>query len=212
MIQVLYTQDHADRGIAFASEIGASHNLIDVVPAAKGITTLTLWGHGDNHHFCGKDASEIKKVIVGWKKVNPQLSTVEIITCNARHAPSGSSSFVNQLKNKLQAFFSSTHKLTKKIAIKALPVSVGGKSNAFSILLADHTSKSWCYITAPGTDDSLMWQGANKIKFHDVDGKSVSYKGNIAERANQIASNDKDRKYTLNYGSFSMLRKSLVFV
>ncbi len=208
MIQILYTADHLERGAALASEIGAQHGLISITPVSNNLHTLIFWGHGDSYNLCKKTASEIKDIVSEWKKKNPTLHTVEILTCNARHAKAGLVPFANELKSKLNSFFGNT----KKITLKALPTNVNGKHGAHSVLLADAGTRSWCYVTATGADDKKMWEGASKITFHEVGGKSVSYKGNVATRANMVASKNPDRQFTLNYGSFSTLRNQLVEV
>jgi hypothetical protein len=209
MLQILYTQDHLARGVALSQEeAGSDHALVDTAPTAKGVDTLLCWGHGDSYSFCKKSAAEMAALVTAWKAVNPALHTVELVTCNARHYTGKSDSFANQLKSRLSGFFSST----KHIVIKALPVTVTGAANAFSILLAEPATKSWCYVTGPGTDDKIMFQGANLITSHVVNGKMVSFKGDIAQRANLMVSQHPDRKWSMNYGYFKMLRRNLVKV
>ena len=145
------------------------------------------------------------KVIAAWKKLNSQLNTVELITCNARHFTGSTDSFANQLKKGLHSGLLSS---TRSITVKALPVTVTGSQNAFSILLADTNTKSWCYVTGPGTDDKIMFEGANLISYEN--GKS--FKGDIAVRANQVVRDNPNRKWTMNYGYFNMLRRNLVTI
>lgn len=209
MIQILYTEDHKARGTTLAAEQGdAPHGLIDIEAITKeGLDTLVLWGHGDALRFCGKNVDDMKDIIKAWKKKNGGLKTVELITCNVRHYSTlmSSESYLKKLKSALSGFFSSTGGLK----LKALPVTCTGSEDAFSILLAETNHKSWCYVTGPGTDDTVMMKGASLIKFETVDGKTKSYTGDIAERANEMVKIT-DRKWTMNYGYFNSLRGCLV--
>jgi hypothetical protein len=209
MLQILYTQDHLQRGVALAGEeAGSEHALITTAAAAKGVSTLLFWGHGDNHHLCTKNASELAEVVKAWKALNPGIHTVELITCNARHYTGNTDSFANQLRSKLGGLFSST----RHIVIKGLPTTVTGSINAFSILLAEAPTKSWVYVTGPGVNDSEMMKGASLIKFQKVGERTISYRGDIAARADEMVRTHRDRKWTMNYGYFNTLRRNLVVV
>jgi hypothetical protein len=208
MIQILYDAKHSVRARALAAiEAGASHNLIDMVATTKPkLDTLVLWGHGDNYGLCGKNATQMAKIISAWKKLNPQLNTVELITCNARHFVGRTDSYVNQLKRSLRSGFRSS---TRNIKVKALPVTVSGSQNAWSILLAEPNTKSWCYVTAPGIKDELMWVAAKLIKYN-IDGSD--FHGDIALRADKVVRENPTRKWTMNYGSYKTLRRNLAAV
>lgn len=219
MLQILFEgppghgkNDHGPRGRALAQVSGAGSGYIETaVPTPKSIDTLTLWGHGDAAKLCGMDAKDISEVVKKWKAVNPGLKTVEIITCNARHASGGGKAFVDQLKNKLHGFRSST----RDVQIKGLPVAVGGKSNAWSILLAEPTHKSWVYITAPGANDSLLMQAKSLIDFEPTpNGQGLqSYRGDIAIKADgSVRTAPMNRQWTMNYGYLNTLRSHLVKV
>jgi hypothetical protein len=211
MLQILYTNDHLQRGVALAGEeAGSAHGLINIAPAAKGVTTLLFWGHGDNYGLCTKNATELAEIIKAWKALNATMHTVELVTCNARHYTGATDSFANQLKSKLGGFFSST----KNLVLKGLPVTRSGSINAFSILLAEAPSKSWVYVTGPGGDDSEMMRGASLIKFQKIGERTVSFRGDIAQRADEMVRLHKghDRQWTMNYGYFNTLRKNLVVV
>ncbi len=211
MIQILYTQDHKVRALALQSLIPVSFSsLVSAVPITKNnLDTLLFWGHGDAWKLCGLTPTEMVKLIKDWKKQNSKLNTVEFITCNTRHCTGNMDPFIIQVKAGLKSGF---HSSTRNIALKGLPVNVGGSRNAFSILLAEPATKSWCYVTGPGTDDTIMQDGAKLIQYHDVGGRSVSFRGDIAQRANQMVLQHKQRKWTMNYGYFNTLRSSLVVV
>ena len=203
MIFLLYTQDHAARAEALAQVLpGAQHGLVTTTPVAKaGLDTLIFWGHGDMLRLCGLLAPDVTKLIAAWKKLNPGLKTVEIITCNARHASVGSDPLAAQIKRGLTAGFLSA---TRSIVVKALPVNVGGKHEAYSILLANAPNKTWCYVTASGASDATMWEGANLVKAAAKD-----FASDLAQGANKVVIDVKDRKFTLNYGYFNTLRAQL---
>ena len=211
MIQILYTHDHATRGSALASTIGARHGLIGSTDPQRirGLDTLTFWGHGDPGRFCERTPSDMVKLIRKWKDLNGSLKTVELITCNARHCTSG-----DPLAKKIKsALHRNIFRSTSRLKVKALPVTVTGKRNAFSILLAETVHKSWVYVTAPGTNDSLMMQAQNLIRWEqDEEGRSFCFKGDMAARANQVVRDNPDRQWTMNYGYFNTLRANLVAV
>lgn len=61
-----------------------------------------------------------------------------------------------------------------------------------------------------------MFLGANLITSYvdKRDGKKKDFKGDIAERANQVLkdSANQDRKWSMTYGYFNTLRANLVFI
>lgn len=203
MLQILYTQDHAARGQALAQAFpGAQHGLISIVPTAKpGLDTLVFWGHGTISSLCDLKSAPIVTLIKDWKRLNSTLKTVEIVTCNSRHAPARHDSFAKQMKHGLRSGFRSS---TRNIVVKALPVAVGGSLNAYSILLAHAPNKSWCYITGPGPGDTIMQQAGILIR---AKSKSLGY--DLARAGDEVGRNVKDRKFTLNYGYFNTLRAQL---
>ncbi len=213
MILILHPPDHADRAKALAASLaGASaQDIRTTVPRNNKVHTLIFWGHGDAWKMAGLKPNEMIDLIKAWKKKNSKLKTVEFITCNAHHSTGQMSPFAVAVKRGLGVGFRSS---TRNITVKALPANPGGSHNAFSILLADCSTKSWCYVTGPGANDAIMQEGAKLIQYHDVGGRSVSFKGNIAERANQVLSSPdhERRQWTMNYGSFKTLRASLVAV
>lgn len=203
MIQVLYAQDHTDRGVALAGAIpGGQGSLVTTPPVTRqGLHTLTIWGHGDIVRLCGMVAEDIVTLVRGWKKLNPDLKTVEIVTCNTRHAPAGHDPYSRSVVRGLRSGFRSK---TRDIVVKALPTNVGGSVNAFSILLAHAPNRSWCYVTAPGPDDSKMFEGANLVK-----GEANELGYDLAQAGDTIARRHTDRRFTLNYGYFNTLRAQL---
>jgi hypothetical protein len=203
MIQILYAQDHTERGVALSQAVpGSQAGLVTTAPTAKpGLDTLTFWGHGDIARLCGLQSEDFAKLVKDWAKLNSGLQTVEIITCNARHAPTGFDPYAQTVVSGLRSGLLSS---TRNIVVKALPVNVGGTLNAFSILLAHAPNKSWCYVTGPGPDDKIMFQGNNLVK---AEAGKNGY--DLAQAGNKVARDVKDRKFTLNFGYFNTLRAQL---
>ena len=203
MIQILYAQDHTERGLALAQVVGGSQSALVTTPATRkpGLDTLTLWGHGDLVRLCGKTAAEMVTLIKQWKDLNGSLATVEVITCNARHSSGRHDSYVQNMVNGLRAGFMSG---TRNIVVKAMPVNVEGVHNGYSILLADAPSKSWCYVTGKGPDDKIMLAGSNLVK---AEAAKLGY--DLAAAATKVAKDVKRRDFTLNYGYFNTLRSHL---
>jgi hypothetical protein len=214
MIQILYqgvNGSHQKRAHALAAvTAGSRFGDIDATrPAAiADLDTLVFWGHGEATRLCGKTPRELHDLIKLWKAQNPALNTIEIITCNARHASAGDP-YVSRLKNGI-----GWRSSLRGIKIKALPTSVWGKNNAWSILLAETDYNSWVYITAPGTTDALLMEAFSMINLEQVPGRDGlrSFKGDIAERANEVVRANPAREWTMNYGYMHTLRAHLVVV
>lgn len=215
MIYVIYESDHTKRGISLAATIGAKHGEIGQTKAkaVPGLHTLIFWGHGTESVMCTKAPQQMVSYIAEWKKLNPTLKTVELITCNARHASGNKDSYAGKIVSGLKAGFLSN---TRNLEVKALPVTVGGKNNAWSILLWETDSLSWVYITAPGANDAMLMQATNLIKYDEVPEprsptgkKLVEYPGNIALKADKVVRAHPQRQWTMNYGMLATLRAQL---
>jgi hypothetical protein len=210
MVQFLYQGGHGSHGPrAQALSNVTPGSLCGDIAATQpstimGLDTLAFWGHGDSLRLCGKTARELHELIKRWKAFNPGLNTVEIITCNSRHA-TGGDPYATQLKSGI-GFRSSLKGLT----IKALPTTVTGKRNAWSILLAETNFNSWVYITAPGANDAMLMQAKTLIDFETTaQGKVVSFRGDIAKRADDTVRAYPLRQWTMNYGYLNTLRAHL---
>lgn len=209
MIQFLFqggSGSHGPRAQALSS-VTAGSKVADITTAPKAVTgldTLAFWGHGDQFKLCGNSVNDMRTVISGWKNLNSGLKTIEIITCNARHCSAGDP-FAKRLKSSFGIMSG-----TRGLKVKALPTTVTGKTNAWSILLAEPGFRSWVYITAPGKTDSLLMQANTLIQFQtNATGGLVSFKGDIAQRADKVVREHRDRKWTMNYGYFNTLRAHL---
>jgi hypothetical protein len=210
MIQFLFQGGHGSHGprAQALSGVTPGSRCGDIATtqasAIVGLDTLAFWGHGDAHKLCNKSPDQLFSLIKDWKRLNPALKTIEIITCNARHAV-GTNPFANRLKSKFGVLSG-----TRGMVVKALPVTVTGKNNAWSILLAETIHNSWCYVTAPGTDDKLLMQAQSLIAFEQNEtGGLRSYRGDIATRADQMVRANPQRQWTMNYGYFNTLRAHL---
>lgn len=153
--------DHEKRARAIATTYNTTAQSVKTKPTKiKALGTLIFWGHGDPISFCGLKAAEFLDLISSWKKLNPKLRTVEILTCNSRHRQGGySDSYTEQVVTKL----SSEH---TDIRFRALPVAVAtiGQCCQFSILKWHPATATWAYIGAVGTDDKIMWKAAAHLE------------------------------------------------
>lgn len=175
------------------------------------IDTLTFWGHGDSSTFCGLSAKDFVKKVKEWKKWNPTINTVEIITCNSRHGTELSQrvngeiekswvkSYTDQVKRDLKK---------KRLTVKALPMGMGiGSANRWSILKYSGTTNTWLYITANGAKDTdAMWPGVYKVEEHPTFVTSKNY----VTAGTAVKAADKLRQYTIDFGTVGQLRDALV--
>ena len=184
--QILSENDHQKRSQALATSLvnDAIADDIDKTPQkVTGLKTLIFWGHGNQIALCNKSAREIVEIINAWKKLNSDLKTVEIITCNSRHFDEkvkntkpkkhiksvlthlGSGQRINnsiakQVKRGLKY---SLYPSIRKIRVLSMPESVRGSYKQHSILYWDPPSTSWCYVTG-ATEPEMFTTGTN-IKY-----------------------------------------------
>jgi hypothetical protein len=219
MIQILYDDEHKERAVALASETpGSRSGEIEATPPTKitegSLDALTFWGHGSSDKFCGREPDELAKLIGMWRKLNSGLKTVELITCDARHYYKGDTdAYADKLKSAMRCGFLPP---TSGMKVKALPVTVTGKQNGVSILLAETVFKTWAYLTAPAgamSKDEFLMPAQSLVRFiPGKEGGFEPYKGNLAVRANELAKEQKDRNWTIAYGYLNTLRAYLAEV
>jgi len=141
--------DHQTRANALATTYATTAQAVSVKPKKiADLETLVFWGHGDPSAFCGLSSNDFVDLVTSWKKANSKLTTVEMLTCNARHKQGGhTDSYTEQVVTKL------SRKLNE-VRFKALPVAttVGGNTCQFSILKWHPASSTWAYIGATGID------------------------------------------------------------
>jgi len=214
MIQILYQGGHGSHGpraeaLAATTPGSLCGDISNTEPTKiPNLHTIAFWGHGDSYKLCHHSPSELIKLVRKWKKLNRSLKTIEVITCNARHGAGKAEPYVKSLKGKIGILSG-----TSGMKLKALPVAYGGSSEAWSILLAETTFNSWVYITAPGGTDAMLMEAKTLIDFQkNANGGLSSYRGDVATRANKVVRENRDRKWTMNYGYFNTLRSSLVYV
>lgn len=145
---ILWGTDHQARAEALALICGESAAAVANLPrSSNGIeplkstdVTLTVWGHGNETHFSEMLDVEFGTLIQSWKKQNPSLKTVELVTCNAQHNAQPLAGYASRVAKFVERVY-------QDITIKALPK--GEHSDDFSILWANAGTKTYCYITAP---------------------------------------------------------------
>lgn len=176
------------------------------------IHTLTYWGHGDAHKFCGMSASGFVNKVKEWIKLNPTVKTVEIITCNSRHGTVGSTQLNNGTVEQswVKSYTDQVKPGLKKLGltVKALPMGMGvGGANRWSILKYSPTTHTWLYITADGAKDTdAMWPGVHKVEQDPLFQSSK----NFVTAGTAVKARDNLRKYTIDFGTIGTLRPALV--
>jgi len=166
--------------------------------------TLTIWGHGGQAKFADLTSDQLVAYIKAWKKMNPTLKTVEIVTCDARHAQDDTyESFAKRVVTGLEG---------TGIVVKGLPVGMTGDS--YSILWADNKN-GFCYITA-----------TTKARFDEVNPRfqalyrteaTATPTVTASEVCNKMASGKAKegpagQQYSLIYSQLKTLRANLVVV
>ena len=211
MIQILYEHDHKERAECLLKNTPNAQ--IDLVTAKsrfkKGLRTLTLWGHGTQAFFCGQNVKGMASIVKNWKLKNPLLNTVELISCDVGHIGNMQGNvkpFVQTLKASLK------FGIGTRLKLKTMPMSFAGNTSE-SILLADHATETWCYVTG---QNGQMFKGKKMVV--DVALDQFGYRsrniGNLVKAAQKLAktSEVQQRKFSMNYGMMSTLRNQLVLI
>jgi hypothetical protein len=198
---VLWGGEHEGRAKELAKvyhETAAAHSLTPVKSADK---TLTIWGHGGQTEFANMTSDQMIKLVIDWKKMNPSLTTVEIVTCDARHAQDATAaSFAGRVA-------AGVHAKYPTLLVKGLPI--GQHADDESVLFADsHGSNAgFCYLT-----------GSKKAVFKEVHDRIMAdHEPDASLVCNKIASGrakegPKAAQYTVTFGQLQNLRTSLVAV
>ena len=104
--------DHETRAKSLATAYATTARSVnDGASKVAGLDKLVLWGHGEISKFCGLRAPDFVKLVGDWKAANDGLTTVEMLTCNARHRQRGSDSCTEQVVTELCA--NVTERLTR---------------------------------------------------------------------------------------------------
>lgn len=161
--------DHRVRATALATAYAATAGAIsDNVAQVPGLTKMVLWGHGTAGEFCRMRPEALVAKIRSWQVVNPTLETVEMITCNIRHAETGRHSYTDKVVTELSR---KPNKALKQIKFRALPICTtpDGQTCGYSILKWHPASSTWAYVAAPVKDvlnhwDNHMHDGVVKLE------------------------------------------------
>src|SRR5690348_9820009 len=175
---ILYQQDHKERAEALAKALGLGSAfclpVTDRAREVKGLTTLTVWGHGDQETFCDLDASRFKDLIQAWIEKNPKMKTVEIFTCDARH---------KSTDNKFDPYSRRVDSYARiaglVVTIKALPG--GNATHNCSVLAANAGTATFCYITAK--DQQTLNSTLNALLQEE---QKVSPKNHLSKAASNV--------------------------
>jgi hypothetical protein len=165
--------DHEVRARALATSYSTTAQSIESGPAKEdGLDTLVFWGHGNVTHFCDRTPDEFLDLVASWKKLNPKLTALEVLTCNARHKEGGhTDSYTDQLLSKIT-------KKHKPLQFRALPILTTKNAEVctWSVLQWHPGSATWAYIGGTGPDDKLMWDAAHILEdFMPPRGTHVGY-------------------------------------
>ena len=141
--------DHEVRAKSMAAAYGTTAASIKAKPKAiAGLDKLVFWGHGDTSRFCTLKAADFVLLVGEWRKINPGLTTVEMLTCNARHKQTSTDSYTDQV---VTALSRRQARAADKVKFRALPVAStkSGKTCDWSILKWHPRSATWAYVAAP---------------------------------------------------------------
>jgi hypothetical protein len=166
-------KDHEVRAKTLATTYATTAVPVDSKPKkVKNLDTLVFWGHGVQTEFCGLTPDEFLDLVASWKKLNSNLQTIEILTCNARHKQGNhADSYTDELVKKT----STKH---AGLRFRALPVAVTKKPETceFSVLKFHAASSTWAYIGGTGTNDTNMWAASKKLEdFIPPRGDKIGY-------------------------------------
>jgi hypothetical protein len=203
---ILWGKEHQARAEALAieynekamAEARLARSNSGIQPVTCADLTLSIWGHGNEIMLAGMLDVELGVLIQNWKRKNPSLKTVELITCNAQHNSQPLSGYAKRVAKFVERNY-------KDITIKALPA--GQFTDDYSILWANANTKTFCYITAPSKE---TFDFANKR----LQALEPVCHNDLVKAGQQMA---KERgtpphNYTVNYGCLNVLRASLATV
>ncbi|WP_256079638.1 hypothetical protein [Massilia sp. YIM B04103] len=146
---ILWGKEHRARGEALAAACGETAReaasleyLSDgIQPVRCSDSTLSIWGHGDAISLAEMLDVELGKLIHSWRKLNPELHTVELVTCDAQHNQQPLAGYARRVASFVEREY-------QDVTIKALPR--GQHSDDYSVLWASNATRvTFCYITAP---------------------------------------------------------------
>jgi hypothetical protein len=178
------------------------------IPACRD-ATLTVLGRGGADSFGGMTAAQVAVLVRAWKEVNPALTAVEIVACNALRALDQADAFTDRLMQALRAA------PAVPVIVKALPRG-GSTATCSALWLADEPgSDGYCFITA---DDGAALDAGSRL-FKDAFaalaantpiGRKVTDAAAVALTAKARAALQTPQKYVLSGAPFAKLRRILV--
>lgn len=156
MVHLVYDGDHEQKSFALRANDATITSLAPVeAPPRKirGLTTLLMWGHGNQGSICHMDSRALYRYLRAWKYKNKSLSVIELLTCDARHYwndpnSQGSDRHTHSVVDGLRPLMRRPLSPLKNVTLKALPMSRHGSSQAASILLTQTNDGTWAYISA----------------------------------------------------------------
>lgn len=151
--------DHETRARSLATAYFTTAQSIRTAPTTiAGLDKLVFWGHGTRDKFCMKTPDEFVELIGEWRRKNPSLEVVEMLTCNIRHVERKTDSFTDQV---VTALSRRANRRADRVTFRALPKATApnGVSCAYSILKWHPRSATWAYIAAPKKDKDNHWDG-----------------------------------------------------
>lgn len=154
---VLWGKEHQWRASNLAAVLGESVAQLEL--AAKGAipvsadSTLTIWGHGGSEIFAEMNASALGDFIKAWKAKNPALKTVELVTCDARHASDNRDSFTDKLMPLL------LNASKSKVLVNVMCLPRGGSTATTSELWATEAAGSNGYFFIAADSDAALAKG-----------------------------------------------------
>jgi hypothetical protein len=213
---ILYGNEHQVRATNLANAIG--EHVADAAPYAAGgacpacaDATLTIWGHGGPSSFAEMTANQLNTLLRNWKTKNPQLTAVELVTCDSRHVQADSDSYTDKLMPLLIA--------SSKVLVNVKCLPRGGSTATVSELWAGLALGSNGYFFVAADDDASLAQGVQVIQAALAAVPATTAVGSVfetafplAKAANDKAAMKKPLKYVMSSGLFPKLRGLLALV
>ena len=180
------------------------------IPASTD-PALTIWGHGDPAHLAGLTPQACADFIKAWKRKNPSLNTVELVTCDVRHSETDHESFTDQLMPLLVD--SNVGKVL--VNIKTLPR--GGSHATTSRLWATEAAGSDGYFFIAADSDTALQAGTKifqdafaQVPHGTAEGRVYQALIPIAKAASDKAAMKAALGYVTSGGLLTTLRSLLV--
>jgi hypothetical protein len=220
-VMILWGTEHELRAKNLAAvvkeksgELGGMVASPATIPASSD-ATITIWGHGGPDTLADLSAQELANFIKAWKQKNAALTTVELVTCDARHSPADKDNRDTFTDKLMPYLISSADKVL--VNVKALPR--GGSSATTSILYAGEVAGSNGYYFIAADNDAALAAGVAVFKAAlaavpagTAVGATYQALLPIAKAANDKAAMKKPLSYVASGGNFAALRGLLANV